>query len=112
MTTKMRWATALIVAVLLGAWQAAPAAEPTPTTITVPEMDCPSCAKKIADRLTKVSGVAKAEADATKKTITVTPKAAGPAPSPKDLWEAVKKSDKTPSKLHGPSGTFTAKPRV
>jgi Cu+-exporting ATPase len=31
--------------------------------------------------------------------------------SPKALWEAVEKAKKTPAKLEGPSGTFTAKPK-
>jgi Cu+-exporting ATPase len=102
---------ALVLGLLVGAWQAASAAEPQPTTITVPEMDCPSCAKKIADKLAKVDGVAKAEADMKTKSIKVTPKS-GKIPSPKDLWEAVEKLEKTPTRLDGPSGVFTAKPKA
>jgi copper chaperone CopZ len=109
MNTKTRWMVALVVALLAGAWQAAEASDPKPTTITIPEMDCPSCAKKIADKVAKVDGVAKAEADVKTKTIKVTPKV-GVVPSPKGLWEAVEKSDKTPTRLEGPSGVFTTKP--
>src|SRR5262249_43948091 len=35
----------------------------------------------------------------------------GQAVSPRALWEAVEKAGKTPTKLEGPSGTFTARPR-
>lgn len=111
MKTQTRWMAALAVALLLGAWHTAAAAEPQPTTITVPEMDCPSCAKKIADKLAKVDGVAKAETDVKTKTIKVTPKS-GMNPSPKELWEAVEKLDKTPTRLDGPSGVFTTKPKA
>jgi hypothetical protein len=31
--------------------------------------------------------------------------------SPKALWEAVEKAKKTPAKLAGPGGTFTARPK-
>lgn len=111
MTMQTRWTAALIVALLTGAWHGAYAADPKPTTITIPEMDCPSCAKKIADKLVKVDGVAKAEADVKTKTIKVTPKP-GLAPSPKELWEAVEKLEKTPTRLDGPGGVFTAKPKT
>lgn len=108
MKTKTRWMVALVVALLAGAAQAS-AADQRPTTITVPELDCPSCAKKITDAIGKLDGVAKAEADVKSKTIRVTPKA-GLVPSPKGLWEAVEKSNKTPTRLEGPSGVFTTKP--
>lgn len=110
MTTQVRWAAAVAVALAMGAWHAATAADPKPTTITVSEMDCPSCAKKIADQLAKVEGVAKAEADVKTKVVKVTAKA-GHTPSPKALWEAVEKLDKTPTRLDGPGGVFTTKPK-
>jgi copper chaperone CopZ len=111
MTTRLRWTAALVVALVVGAWQGASGADPKPTTITITEMDCPSCAKKIADKLAKVEGVAKAEADVKTKTVKVTPKP-GLAPSPKELWEAVEKLEKTPTRLDGPSGVFTTKPKA
>ena len=80
------------------------------TTIEVLDLDCPSCAKKIAAHLAEVEGVADAKADPKSKTATVVPKAKA-APSPKALWEAVEKGGKTPAKLTGPSGTFTEKPK-
>jgi len=85
------------------------AAEPAPTTITIPKMHCSGCAKSIVAKLVEVLGVAKAEPDVPAKTVKVTPKA-DVVLSPKALWEAVENAKKTPSKLEGPSGTFTSKP--
>lgn len=109
MTTQKHFVATLALALLMGAWHSAAAADPKPTTITVPEMDCPSCAKKIADQVAKVEGVAKAEADVKTKLIKVTPKE-GKTPSPKSLWEAVEKLEKAPTRLEGPAGVFTTKP--
>ena len=88
---------------------AAYAADPEPTTILIPELHCAGCAKKVTTKLTTLPGVAKAEADVKAKTITLTPKA-GAILSPKAVWEAVEKEDEVPTKLTGPSGTFTKKP--
>lgn len=108
MKTELRWLLALAVGLLVGG-SSAFAADPAPTTITVPGMHCGGCAKKIAAKLTAVAGVAKAEADVEAKTIKVTPKV-NVAVSPKALWEAVEKAEQTPSKLDGPNGVFTKKP--
>ena len=86
------------------------AVDPTSTTISIPEMHCAGCAKKVATKLTTLTGVAKAEADMKTKTITVTPKA-GAVLSPKAVWEAVEQTEEVPVKLSGPSGTFTKKPQ-
>jgi len=86
------------------------AAEPAPTTILIPELHCAACAKKVTTKLTTLPGVAKAEADVKAKTITLTPKA-GAVLSPKAVWEAVEQEDEVPTKLTGPSGTFTKKPQ-
>ena len=85
------------------------AADPPATTITVPEMDCASCAKKVGGKVAEVPGVAKVEYSVEARTLKVTPKA-GATLSPKALWEAVEKGGKDPSKLEGPGGTFTKKP--
>jgi copper chaperone CopZ len=90
----------------------AQAQPPTPlpaSTITVPEMDCAGCAKKLGEALVKVPGVAKAEYDVKGRTIKLTHKA-GQTPSPKALWEAVEKEEKQPSKLEVPGGTYSKKP--
>jgi copper chaperone CopZ len=105
---KFAWLLAIpVVALMLVG--VAQAAEPTLTTLTVPKIDCPSCAKKVADALEKVSGVASVKTDNKAGTAVVTPKR-GADLSPRALWEAVEEVGKQPTKLVGPKGTFTSKP--
>lgn len=100
----------LAVALLFLGAATASAAEVKPTTIIVKEMHCGGCAKKVAKEVSALAGVAKVETDVEARTVKVTPKA-NTVLSPKALWEAVEKADKEPTKLLGPSGTFTAKPK-
>lgn len=100
-------AAAFVAVVMLAAHVRA--ADPPATTITVPEMDCASCAKKVGGKVAEVTGVAKVEYDVQARTLKVTPKPASTL-SPKALWEAVEKGGKDPSKLEGPGGTHTKKP--
>ncbi|MBA4190337.1 MAG: heavy metal transporter [Planctomycetaceae bacterium] len=100
---------AVVAAVIFAVIGSARAADPATTTITVPELDCPTCAKKVAAKLSEIPGVGKIESSVEAKTFTITAKA-GAAPSPKAMWEAVEKGGFDPSKLVGPSGTFTTKP--
>lgn len=86
------------------------ASDPAPTTISVPDMHCAGCAKKLATELNKVVGVAKVETDVEAKTVKVTPKGKNGV-SPKSLWEAVEAAGKTPNKLEGPDGSFSSKPK-
>jgi copper chaperone CopZ len=79
------------------------------TTITVEDMTCGGCAKKVQQYVAKVSGVEKVEPDATTHTVKVFPKANSKV-SGKALWEAIEKAGYTPSKLDGPSGSFKEKP--
>lgn len=111
-TTKLTVAAILAFAAFAGFASAAPdgQTEVQPTTITIPSMHCAGCAKKVANQLVKVPGVAKAQADMKTKTIKITPKAQA-ALSPRELWEAAEASGETPSRLTGPSGTFTKKPK-
>lgn len=109
MTTAMRWLASLAIGLFLSGWQAASAADPAPTTITIPDMDCTSCAKKVGGKVAEVKGVGKVEYNVQARTLTVTPKA-GETMSPKALWEAVEVAKLDPSKLEGPSGKFTKKP--
>ncbi|MBX9578810.1 MAG: heavy-metal-associated domain-containing protein [Gemmataceae bacterium] len=109
MTTRLL-AAATAALVLLSA--RGPAADPPPppaSTLTVPEMDCAGCAKKLGEKLAKVPGAAKVEYDVKGRTLKVTHKV-NETPSPKALWEAVEKEDKAPSKLQVPGGTYTKKP--
>ncbi|MCE9561335.1 MAG: heavy-metal-associated domain-containing protein [Planctomycetes bacterium] len=86
------------------------AADPVPTKLTVPGLDCMNCAKKAGDKLYAVPGVADVKVDIKAKLLIVTPKQ-GSAMSPRSLWEAVDKAGYEPSKLEGPDGNFTAKPK-
>jgi copper chaperone CopZ len=95
---------------LLAIGQVLWAADPVPTTILVSDMHCMGCAKKMANKLYEAPGVAKVQADVQTTTMTVTPKT-DKALSPRALWEAVEKAGYKPTKLEGPSGTFTAKPQ-
>jgi Cu+-exporting ATPase len=83
---------------------------PVQTTINIPDLDCGGCAKKVAAKLAEVAGVGAVKPDVEGKKVLVTPKQ-GQAPSPRALWEAVEKAGKTPKRLEGPTGTYSAKPR-
>lgn len=110
MTTMTRLlAAAVLPALVLLSARAEAADPPAATTITVPEMDCASCAKKVGGKVGEVPGVAKVEYDVQARTLKVTPKS-GSTLSPKALWEAVEKGGKDPSKIEGPGGTHTKKP--
>ena len=110
MKLRTEYAIVLAIGLALVATTQIRAADAKPTVITVSNIHCAGCAKKVTDQLATVAGVAKTEADVTAKTVKITPKANATL-SPKALWEAVEKADKTPTKLEGPSGTFTAKPK-
>lgn len=110
MRTRTSVAVTLAALAALALHQAARAADPAPTVITVPGADCPNCAKKVADKLYGVAGVAVVRADLKTQSLIVTPRP-GQALSPRSMWEAAEKSGKTPTRLEGPSGTFTAKPQ-
>ena len=106
----MRKSTVVAMLALLALGQALWAADPAPTTITVPDMHCMGCAKKMAKKLYAVQGVAKVEASVEVTTMTVTPKAEKTLSS-RALWEAIEKAGYKPSKIEGPSGTFKEKPK-
>lgn len=80
------------------------------TNITVPDMHCMSCAREMADNLSKVPGVAAVRANVPAKTTMVTPQPQQ-IPSPRALWEAIANAGYHPSRLEGPSGTFVSKPK-
>lgn len=82
----------------------------TKTTITLKVLDCESCAKKVATKLSEVRGVSDVKTDIKSKTAIVVPKGDATL-SPLQLWEAVENAGKVPVKLEGPSGTFTSKPK-
>lgn len=110
MKSAMWLAAVLAVGLILGGRNAAAAADPVPTKLTVPDMDCVSCAKKVGNKVAEVKGVGKVEYNVQGRTVTVTPKT-NETLSPKALWEAVVAAGQEPSKLEGPTGTFTTKPK-
>ena len=85
------------------------AAPPAPTTITVEGLHCMGCAKKVANQLAGVPGVAKVQVNMATASFSVSAK--GKNPSPRLLWEAVERAGYKPVELAGPDGTFAAKPR-
>ena len=79
------------------------------TVIHVEDLDCEACAEVVSIWLQEIPEVDKVKIDVDEWTATVTPKA-NQTLSPKLLWEAVETSGFVPTKLVGPSGTFTKKP--
>jgi copper chaperone CopZ len=92
-----------------GLLSAADAPANNTTTITVEGMHCAGCAKNLSTKLKAVKSVQNAEVDLATKTAKITPVASAKV-SPKALWEAIVKAGYKPTKLTGPSGTFTKTP--
>jgi copper chaperone CopZ len=107
--TKLR-AVPLALAVLLcsATVELEAADNPVATVMTVKEM-CGGCVKKITKHLQPMKGIASIQCDIKSKTVKVIPKS-GHTLSPKVLWTEMDDIGKTPTKLVGPSGTFTSKP--
>lgn len=108
----MKTIVCLGLALATGLLMPAPSSAGTsaPTVITIPDMDCPECAKEVAGVLGKVPGVAKVDTNPKARTVTVRPRADA-TPSPRALWEAVERAGYEPQRLQGPSGTFASKPK-
>jgi copper chaperone CopZ len=79
-------------------------------SISVTDMHCSNCARKIAGKLLAVQGVRGVRTSVQTHTATVV---AQPSkqPSAKAIWEAVEKAGFKPVKLTTPSGAFTEKPK-
>lgn len=110
MNTRRNFLAMCGAAALLLTAHVAIGAEPAATTISVQGMHCAGCAMKVAGNLKAVQGVSAAQVDAEKATAVITPMSAG-NPSPRAMWEAIEKAGYKPTKLVGPAGTFTAKPK-
>ena len=82
----------------------------TETVITIDGMHCEVCAQKVTQKLEAVKEVASVKIDVKSGKATVVP-AKDKTVSAKALWEAVETVSYTPTKLEGPSGTFTKKPK-
>jgi copper chaperone CopZ len=109
MRTTMIVGLMTVAVALLWLAQATAQTTSAKTVITIEDLDCPTCAKHVEKAVAKVPGVASVKTDVEKQTATVMPQS-GSAVSAKALWEAVEKAGFRPTKLEGPSGTFTAKP--
>jgi copper chaperone CopZ len=106
-----RYLLVLAVALLCSQFaHKAEAASPEITTIHVKDMHCENCARKIARKLFAVQGVVKVQASVKQDLVLVTPQA-GKTISARAIWEAVIAGEAEPTKLVGPTGSFTAKPK-
>ena len=110
MMRKIKWSLTLAALAMVALAGSVRAADAVPTTITVEDMHCMGCAKKIAAQLYKVPGVAAIKADVPSSRLVVQSKPQQ-NPSPKAMWEAVEQAGYKPAKLEGAAGTFTAKPQ-
>lgn len=112
MFTRLSLAAVFAAVTFLTSGQALQAADQATTaTITVEGMHCGMCAKKVAGKLQKVSGVAKTDVNVEQKLVTVTGKDKS-AVSPKGLWEAVEAAGYKPTKLVTPQGEYEVKPKT
>ena len=80
------------------------------SVITIDGMHCEMCAKTVTKKLQGIKNVASVKIDVKAGKATVAP-ATRATLSAKSLWEAIEASNFTPTKLEGPSGTFTKKPK-
>jgi copper chaperone CopZ len=79
------------------------------TVIEVEDLDCEACATVIDVALKDIAEVGDVKMDIEQQTVTVTPKPQKTL-SAKALWNAVEGTGFTPTKLVGPTGTFTKTP--
>lgn len=100
-------AALVVIGLSVGRAQTPPALA---TTITVPDMHCMACAKKMGAQLQAVAGVNSVQANVQATALLVSAKP-GAVPSPRGMWEAVEKAGYKPSRLEGAAGTFTSKPQ-
>ena len=112
MNVRIWWSMALtaLAALVIQAGLQAQTPAPVYSVITIDDMHCPNCAKKIAAKLKDVPAVGEVRMDVPTSNAFVIHQA-GKAPSPRVLWEAVEKAGYRPTRFQGPSGTFTSKPQ-
>ena len=85
------------------------ASPPQTTTVYVKKL-CPNCGKKIVQKLTETPGVLEASMNVDERIIVLRCKP-GASVSPRGVWETVERGGEQPTKLAGPSGIFTTKPK-
>jgi copper chaperone CopZ len=108
--TRRRFLTVASTAILISPLTAQANNAQQWTTIRVTDMHCSACAKKIAGKLYKVSGVLEVRADVKKDLAYVVPQKQK-TPSPRALWEAVESAGFKIVKMSGPNGDFKKKPQ-
>lgn len=86
------------------------AALPKDSTVVTVKKLCPTCGKKIVQKLEQIPQVAGASINIEQRVVQVTARP-GQVLSPRLVWEIVEKGGEQPIKLQGPTGTFTAKPQ-
>lgn len=110
-TLTMLTVAAVLLAVTSYAQGADSSQAKSPTvTISVDGMHCAGCAKKVEAKLKTIAGVDQVKIDVAKGLVSVNPRAKKEL-SPRLLWETVEKAGYEPTKIVGPAGTFTAKPK-
>lgn len=97
------------LAVMAPSQSIAAAVRPATCLVTIEGMHCPACAKAVAGKLKRVPDVADAVIDVRSGFATASP-VQGKEPSPRSLWEAVEAGGYGPTRIEGPSGTFTSQP--
>jgi copper chaperone CopZ len=102
----------LAVAVLAGLTGVAAAQAPAPahTKVTLTELHCMGCARKISNKVMAVPGVAEMRVDLKARTVFVIHKQ-GLTPSPRGLWDAIEQADHTPTRMDTPAASYTSKPQ-
>ena len=110
--TLTAWTVAAVLLALTSYAEGADSSQAkSPTvTISVNGMHCAGCAKKVETKLKALAGVDQVKIDVAKGTVAVNPRAKKEL-SPRLLWETVEKAGYQPTKIAGPAGTFTAKPK-
>lgn len=98
----------VIGCVALATWASA-ASPQMATSVTVKRL-CPTCSKKIVQKLKQMPQVSQVSVDVEHRMFVVQP-TPETALSPRQIWETVERGGEQPVKLEGPSGTFTEKPR-
>jgi copper chaperone CopZ len=103
------WA-ALVIWAGLGQAQAPKPAAAVYTKVTLTELHCMGCAKKIASKVTKVKGVQEMRVDLDARTLFIVHKT-GLTPSPKELWVAIEETEHKPEVMETPTAKHKAKPQ-
>ena len=77
--------------------------------VTIPNMHCEGCAKKIRSRLFAVPGVAKVSTTLSRNLAEIEP-SPGRTVSVFEVWDSLEKAKFEPSKIISPEGEFDEKP--